>query len=60
MCFREGLALMNRKDWATSVALKLMGEHAVLWGDRVPSVQGSGYSLCPLDLGFPRHMEVVG
>ena len=51
---------MNRKDWATSVALKLMGEHAVLWGDRVPSVQGSGYSLCPLDLGFPRHMEVVG
>ena len=45
---------MNRKDSATSAALKLRGEHAMLWGDRAPGVQGSGYSLCPLDLGFPR------
>lgn len=52
---------MNKKDSATSTALKLMGEHAVLWDELALSVQASGVQSVPSGPWFPqKHVEVVG
>ena len=51
---------MNKKDSATSTALKLMGEHAVLWDELALSVQGSGVQSVPSGPWFPQNARGGG
>lgn len=45
---------MKREEFAASVAVKRIGEHAGLWGNPARGVQRSGVWVSLLGLGCPR------